>query len=95
MKYLEFYKKCLKTGELPGGCPEANGLCEHFDRYSPNWLLIQPTQKDLNNLMAHGLCDAWWASEMRWEENSDLKGFIFNPLRQNIVLLLAAMNNEL
>jgi len=90
--YLDFYKERLPSGELPGGY-SANGLCCLIG--SEDLYLISPTDKDEAELKSKDLCDAWWASELKWSDNADLKGLLFNPLRQNLILLLAAYHGQI
>jgi hypothetical protein len=78
-KYLSFYKKYAKIGTLP-----SDGLCTCFDSY-----------RDIRELFKPDNVNSWtyWASEEDGYSNN--RYYDFNPLRQNIVLLLAAINNEL
>lgn len=91
MKYLPLYYKWIRAGKLPD-----SGLCHSL------WL----DDNDLFHLFKPKCPDGYWAY---WEEyfdhpvytqdvDNDLKYklcYEFNPLRQNIILLLAAINNEL
>lgn len=89
MKYLEFYKRCLKTGELP-----SSGLCgtfyedmKYFDPpkhplYYDNWFWAYDGEP-------YG---SWCNIPVRKQLQISYK---FTPLRQNIVLLMAAMAGEL
>lgn len=83
-KYLPLYKKWMKTGELP-----VSGLCSafHGDRL---FNLIDPE---------NGQMDTYWGydglqTQHTWINDQDL-ACKFTPFRQTIVLLMAAMNNEL
>jgi hypothetical protein len=83
-KHLDFYYKCLKTGELVEGWW---GLCAcayngHIDEKLLD--LFQPTDIDACNLIEEGYSDVFWGG---------LAGD-FTPLRQNIVLLMACLNGE-
>lgn len=90
-KYLKLYEEWIDSGLLPGG----NGLCRLF-RGDPMWELMEPPEEVRRKLVA------WWASgktEDQWRKASD-KGKRkieegFTGIRQNIVLLMAAMNGEL
>lgn len=89
MKYLEYYEKAMKTGKLVNG----NGLCgEHLF----NLELIRPTTEErveyaLNAYWASGYSvDDWDNMSKRHETQCK-----FTPLRQTIVLLLAAEAGEL
>ena len=88
--YLKLYYEWMETG-----LPHGRGLCLEFeneyDLYSSDLLdEISPTENDLNKLVKSGLNPLHWGS-------NDAHGLygIFTPLRQNIVLLMAALNNEL
>lgn len=91
-KHLTLYLKFLKTGELENH-PKARtngGLCS-----------IGINTKELIELFrpdSYGNC--YWAYGEKWtkkDEESRMKvlSHEFTPLRQNILLLMAAMNNEL
>lgn len=80
MKYLPLYESWILSGELCN-----NGLCHSIDdkRYLKLFTPI-PEPKD----------------RLYWAYSGDSSDIItvaksFCPLRQNIVLFLAAMNNEL
>lgn len=82
MKYLPFYNKCIKSGKIPDW-----GLCYSFHGNS-FFQLIDPE---------NGRHESYWGYS---ESVSDYVDYVsvrteFTPLRQNIVLLMAAMNNEL
>ena len=95
-KYLEYYKKAMKTGKLLNinnhYCP--NGLCGEFDGCD-EMNLFEPTREDYKELSRQGLCTAYWASGLPYEYPMSTLDSCFSPLRQNIVLFLAAMNEEL
>lgn len=89
MKYLPKYHRWIKNGRLP-----KDGLCHCL-----------PTSNKLQ-LFEPGYSGGYWGywgefydgpimSQCVDEETKDKFQYDFNPLRQNIVLLLAAMNNEL
>lgn len=89
MKYLQYYNRWMRTGRIDSD----NGMC-----YSPvrseALELFKPTYEDLPNLeVVHG----FWAydGEPISTGSPDDRATLFTPLRQNIVLFLAAMNNEL
>ena len=88
-KYLEFYERTIKTGKLP-----KNGLCFCF------------IDDDYLKLFSPGKMGGYWGYYMEFydhvvltqdvdKELSDRLCNEFNPLRQTIVLFMAAMNNEL
>ena len=78
-KYLKFYKECLRYGFMPNP-----GLCYTF-RYDPLFQLIDPERGEMISYWGHDGDD----------DSEHIIRFEFTPLRQNIVLLMAAMNNEL
>lgn len=90
-KYLTLYYEWAQSKKLP--CRW--GLCREFEPfYAPNdhplFKLIKPTGRDKRNLRKYGFTDEYWGS--------DSVGCMFGeftPLRQNLVLLMAALNNEL
>jgi hypothetical protein len=79
-KYLKLYYEWIKTGVIP-----SNGLCSIFC-HDELFQLIDPERGDRITYWGHEaentVCDI-----EKWYE--------FTPLRQNVVLLMAAMNNEL
>jgi len=89
-KHLEFYMKHAESGKLP---EYSMGLCRVATFGEIDQFLLasfEPTEED----------DKW----LEWEEHngifwgSDCSGGklgIFTPLRQTIVLFMAAMNDEL
>ncbi len=90
-KYLDFYKKCMKTGRIPSVDTRLtiNGLCsclgkDAMDLFTPTWwdcIRYQVSE------------DGYWAAD---QPNSGVLNELgFGPTRQTIVLFLAAMNNEL
>lgn len=83
-KYLPLYYKWMELG----GLPKSNGLCDEFgsfisQEFDPLFELMLPDH--------HGIMSGYWAKE---DNASDL-GAHFGPLRQTIVLFMAAMNGEL
>lgn len=90
MKYLEFHYECLKTGNLP-----TNGLCRCLGE--SNIEIMVPTNDDLNRLKEEKLPIGYWGCDnIDWTDNYDYDYLTnYTPLRQNIVLFIAAMNGEL
>jgi len=81
-KYLPLYYKWMKQGRIPN-----DGLCNSLD-YSEEFRLYFANNLrgywGYNGESTHNLCEI------------DPEGpYKFTPLRQNIVLFLAAMNGEL
>lgn len=90
-KHLDFYFKCMESGELPYA-----GLCYCAARrlISKKLLdIIEPSFEDDFNLRNEGLSFGYWSSGLLLNDSN--KFFQFTPLRQTIVLFMAAMNNEL
>lgn len=89
--HLDFYKKCMLSGSLP-----CAGLCNNI-----SWLdfitleLFEPTENDRRVLIKENLRVTYWASGAKATDVSDLCLTGFTPLRQTIVLFMAAINNEL
>jgi len=90
-KYLECYKEWMEKGEMP-----KRGLCNSLPeelRVLVAFDLVKPTEHDMDNLRSEGLSGWFWASGLSWDEL--YKDVPFTPLRQTILLLCAAMNDEL
>jgi hypothetical protein len=91
-RYLTFYYKFMDRGVIPNF-----GLCNVFDNGLDNDLfeLLKPTPEDKAEIISEGLSTSAWGSGL--PTPSDVDGLLtkFTPLRQNIVLLMAALNNEL
>ena len=82
IKYLELYKKWLTLRRLPG----ESGLCLAFKKEGFDY----DTPRDILNLDSdEGDLIGWWGSD-------SISGEVgkFTSLRQNVVLLLAALNGE-
>jgi hypothetical protein len=106
--HLKFYEKCMKTGIMPkmGLCTNADTDYKSLDEDLLGEI-FQPTDKDYANLRRRGRNAAWWGydkkdivyssvlSDQEYYEYNTQKKYGFNPLRQNIVLFMAAMNGEL
>lgn len=88
VNYLELYKLWSKTGQLP-----SSGLCNSLYNGVPKRL--NPTDDDKDILWQEGVSLTFWASDLPKIGHGRIRFYGFNPLRQNIVLLLAAMNNQL
>ncbi len=90
-KYLKIYYEWMKEERLPHG----HGLCREFwdnvnDKPQTFLEMVSPTDRDikiLDNKYSH---TEYWGSDSVYR----LEG-VFTPLRQNLVLLMAALNNEL
>lgn len=95
--FLEFYYMCIEDG---GVLPD-RGLCRCFSEeilfplspltYSINdkgWAIQTPRAEDAQEYWGYGEGDYFNVTH-------SVKTCTFTPLRQNIILLLAAINNEL
>ncbi len=97
-KYMKFYFDSLKEGKM---VPyednyETSGLCDAFygyGKYDEYFSLMRPTAEDYKQLAKEGKSNSVWASDCPKEDINEF--FVFNPLRQNIVLFMAAMAGEL
>lgn len=81
--HLDFYKHCIEFGRMP-----VAGLCISEDIDSDNLMLFKPTKEEFG-VESYWY---WWAYDGNVDNG---RSFIFSPMRQTIVLFLAAMNNEL
>lgn len=103
-KHLDFYNSCMSNeGALPEielyDCPnyQVDGLCEcaEYKLVDAELLeLFMPTDDDLYKLTEDGYPRMYWGDGMpddNWLERTDQ----LTPLRQTIVLFMAAINGEL
>lgn len=90
MKYLPLYYKWMNTGQLP-----SYGLCHSFgDSMHEQLSLFEPQDSEEYPYMKEDyIWRCFWAAD--GETNGRNKMSEFTPLRQTIVLFLAAMNGEL
>lgn len=88
MKYLPLYYKWIESGKLP-----SPGLCACFGKIDL-FQLMYPSAHTWDDFYYWGY-DGSEPSLNASFEVADKRAFTFTELRQNIVLLLAAMNNEL
>lgn len=70
--------------------PFATNLCSVFNGADPIFRLVCPTNSDLVELDSERLPICYWGRG-GWSWGV----FEYSPLRQNLVLLMCAMNNEL
>ena len=91
--YLDFYKKCMERGIMYdpySGEDDSAGLCGQLG--GRDLILFTPREHENEEFMDYG--DSWcWGYDGTANPKRD--GHTFTPLRQTIVLFLAAMNNEL
>jgi len=91
MKYIDIYNKFVLSGKLenhPTSCLNG-GVCGALPRTKLREFceLFKPDYYD----------HAYWGYPYKFPErgSQDKAVYGFNPLRQNMILLMAAMNNEL
>jgi hypothetical protein len=91
-KYLPLYYEWNKRGRMSvnGLCTKFMGLGNKAMPFYKEFDFVRPTDKDADRLYMGGYSSAYWASD-----SPDMKEYIFTPLRQTIVLLMAALNDEL
>jgi hypothetical protein len=93
MSYLDFYNRYSEAGRLP-----SVGLCGSFFLHSMDQSVLEDF---VDHYSMVGTC---WGYDAEYQSNhfpfysyskqNDVR-FKFTSLRQNIVLFMAAMNNEL
>lgn len=103
-KHLDFYKQCMQNnGKLPvikDGLHfnyQVDGLCEcvSYGFLDGDLLdLFIPTVEDFSNLKLENLSIIYWGTGIESESHFHLSDTL-TPLRQTIVLFMAAINNEL
>ena len=93
MRYLPLYYEWMKKGLLP-----SHGLCHSLDEFRhPTkffWLLTPDEEFSDDTAMYWGFIGEKYTEKYYKSDDVD-KLFKFTPLRQNIVLFMAAMNGEL
>lgn len=86
-KYLPLYYEWMESGQLTNGWGlDVCGLCDTEISESKFFLLIEPTNEEACLMPS----PAYWG-----RESDAYVGGKFSPLRQNLVLLICAMNGEL
>lgn len=88
MTYLEFYEQCMIVGKMP-----KKGLCNALPKNLKNtqniFGIVRPTKQDETELVARKLpCSYWGLEDWKYEYDD------FTPLRQTLVLLMAAIAGE-
>lgn len=93
-KHLDFYEKCVVNMKMPG---DGLCICANDGDISADILTeyFEPTQGERNHLIDQGLSTWYWASGLNRRTNYSDIAYTFTPLRQTIVLFMAAINNEL
>lgn len=85
-KYLPLYERLIKSGRLHYG----SGLCHEFKRDGLDWQELREIFEPPQSIDRH-ISHFFWGSGSNQKE---LCG-VLTPMRQNIVLLMAALNGEL
>jgi len=85
---LDLYYESIETGRVKP-VKGQTGLCIHK---LPKFYLIEPTYIDLIDINQNGESGGWWGSGLPVFDKD--RKTLFTPLRQNIVLLLACLNEE-
>lgn len=91
--HLDFYYHCMASGEMPfeGLC-----ICAMNGIIDPDLLyLFKPSDTDILELQNSEKCTIMWGSDLHKFDASKKCFSGFGPLRQTIVLFMAAINNEL
>lgn len=102
MKYMDFYNRFVELGRMenftsPDNLTSGGGLCnslpeELTSTYIFNY--VTPTVEDIQNLTDNKMCFIYWGSD-KAEIKSTKNILEFTELRQTLLLLCAAINNEL
>ena len=100
MKHIEFYKACMETGYLPLSLPLTGGLCDCAEENLINADLLDdlsPTEENRIELRKEGCPTGYWGYNVyNWHLNPSIElTHKFTPLRQTVVLFMAAMSGEL
>lgn len=89
-KHLQFYMDCMTKG-----CMDDFGLCNAL-KSKDTLDLFLPTDDDIKTLKEEGLSVLYWGSGLSLDNKYDHQRYwVLTPLRQTIVLFMAAINNEL
>lgn len=87
-KYLDLHKRLLKKGLKNGLCYEIKSL-DNYELIEPDYYRERCAFWAYNEKCTEGIT---WHSD--WEKDSNPFSTQYTPLRQNLVLLLAAINDE-
>lgn len=89
-KLINLYKEWMETGKIPG-----NGLCNSMpnDEYKYSLEDFAPYSSDKLGIINDGESRNYWGAGLSPHHKGVSRDF--TPLRQTIVLLICAMNNEL
>jgi hypothetical protein len=87
-KYLDFYNKCAEDQHCPFLCHQFTSEMYGLED-DPLFTLFKPTAEELYDHVKDGY------GRVAWGCMGHGISYEFTDLRQNIVLFMAAMNNEL
>lgn len=95
MKLFELYKQWMETGTMGQPKVMGGGLCNMLPtEYKYDDLeMMKPTMHDLAKINSWGT--TFWAYGENIPIDLTRQAYDFTPLRQNIVLFICAMNDEL
>lgn len=93
--HLDYYKRCMISGKLNdhNSIFDCSGLCEAADNklIMKKYLnIVEPTIENIRDLRGEGKSSTYWGSDSYLYKTEE-----FTELRQTIILLMAALNNEL
>lgn len=89
---LDMYKEWLEAGKLP-----EEGLCKCIKSKAHEELLdlFNPSFNERVELAQVGFSSMFWGSGLMVSDDHFQIWYSFTPMRQTILLFMAAMNNEL
>jgi hypothetical protein len=91
MKLIYKHYEWAEKGEMEG----AGLCCSMPNEYRYILELFKPTKEEYILLIDNGNSMSFWASGLNYNADFDDIAFKYTPLRQNIVLLICAMEGEL
>lgn len=86
--WMDFYKKYMKIGNFSG-----TGICDKLSSEmdkSKEWNMVSPNIEELKKLWCDGQPFVWWGRESRCNSIDKM-----TPLRETVILLCSAINDEL
>jgi hypothetical protein len=92
-KLIDLYKEWMETGEL-----DYAGLCSSIPfKYEDALEMVSPSRKEMTILRKEGKPYVFWGCGIKYSRipKDKTAGCFFSPLRQNIVLLICAIHNEI
>ena len=90
MKLINKHNKWCEKGKM-----NSSGLCDELigTKYESAFMLFVPNKLERDMLEISGLSIGWWGSGVI--HNNGSRYFTYTEMRQNIVLLICAMHDEL